>query len=199
METLHDERTQEAVPQAPETQAPAPGQRRATGRALATVAGIVVIAVGAAVIFVAVGRDHRTTPTTTTPAAAAPAPAPAAPAAPAIAAAGSVNVSLSEFKVAPAATTIAAGNVTLNIANAGTVQHELLVFRSDLAPSAYPKESGDIDEEGQGIVKVSDGDNLDPGATQTRTVDLTQPGTYLFVCNLPGHFAAGMYQVVTVK
>jgi uncharacterized cupredoxin-like copper-binding protein len=108
-------------------------------------------------------------------------------------------VTLSEFKVQTAATTVAAGKVTFQISNAGKVQHELLVFKSDLAPSAYPLKDGNIDEEGPGITKVSDGDNLDPGGTQTRTADLSQPGTYLFVCNLPGHFKAGMYQVVTVK
>jgi uncharacterized cupredoxin-like copper-binding protein len=108
-------------------------------------------------------------------------------------------VTLSEFKVQTAATTAAAGKVTFQISNAGKVQHELLVFKSDLVPSAYPLKDGNIDEEGAGITKVSDGDNLDPGATQTRTVDLSQPGTYLFVCNLPGHFKAGMYQAVTVK
>ena len=108
-------------------------------------------------------------------------------------------VTLSEFKVQTAATTVAPGKVTFQISNAGRVQHELLVFRSDLPPSAYPLKDGNIDEEGPGITKVSDGDNLDPGGTQTRTVDLSQPGTYLFVCNLPGHFKAGMYQVVTVK
>jgi uncharacterized cupredoxin-like copper-binding protein len=108
-------------------------------------------------------------------------------------------VALSEFKVQTAATAVAAGKVTFQISNAGKVQHELLVFRSNLAPSAYPLKDGNIDEEGTGITKVSDGDNLDPGTTQTRTVDLNQPGTYLFVCNLPGHFKAGMYQVVTVK
>lgn len=181
---------EEAVHEAP--QGRRPGANR---RALATVAGIAVLAVGLSVIFVTTGRNNETTPKTTPAAAAAPAPAPAAPAP----AAGPINVTLSEFKVAPAATTIAAGQVTLNITNGGTIQHELLVFRSDLAPSAYPEENGGINEEGLGVEKVSDGDNLDPGATQTRTVDLTAPGTYLFVCNLPGHFAAGMYQVVTVK
>ena len=38
-----------------------------------------------------------------------------------------------------------------------------------------------------------------PTCTQTRMIDLTQPGSYLFVCNLPGHVQAGMYSVVTVK
>ena len=92
-----------------------------------------------------------------------------------------------------------AGKLNFSITNIGTIQHELLVFKSDLASSAYPLDSkGNIVEDGPGVTLVSDGDNIDPGKTQTRTVDLTQPGTYLFVCNIPGHFKAGMFSVVTV-
>ncbi len=109
-----------------------------------------------------------------------------------------VPVALSEWHVAAPAT-IKAGTVNLESANFGTIQHELLVFKSDLAPSAYPVDkTGHIIEDDPGITLVSDGENIDPGKTQARTVDLTQPGTYLFVCNIPGHFKAGMFSVVTV-
>jgi uncharacterized cupredoxin-like copper-binding protein len=92
-----------------------------------------------------------------------------------------------------------AGQVSFAITNFGTIQHELLVFKSDLPPSAFPvDDTGNIIEDGSGITLVSDGDNIDPGRTQARTVDLTQPGSYLFVCNIPGHFKAGMFSVVTV-
>jgi uncharacterized cupredoxin-like copper-binding protein len=92
-----------------------------------------------------------------------------------------------------------AGQANFDITNIGTIQHELLVFKSDLPPSSYPVDKdGNIIEDGPGITLVSDGDNIDPGKTQTRVVDLTKPGTYLFVCNIPGHFHAGMFSVVTV-
>ena len=92
-----------------------------------------------------------------------------------------------------------AGQANFSITNIGTIQHETLVFKSDLTPTAHPVDSkGNIIEDGPGINLVSDGDKIDPGKTQTRTVGLTQPGTYLFVCNIPGHFKAGMFTVVTV-
>lgn len=91
-----------------------------------------------------------------------------------------------------------AGHVTFAITNAGAAPHELLVFSSKLEPAAYPTDSsGTILEEGAGITLVSDGENLDPGGSQPRTVDLT-PGKYVFVCNIPGHFKQGMFTVVTV-
>jgi len=109
-----------------------------------------------------------------------------------------IPASLNEWHVA-VPNSIRAGSVVLEAANFGTIQHELLVFKSDLPPTGFPLDpDGNIIEDGPGINLVSDGDNLDPGTTQSRTVDLTQPGAYLFVCNIPGHFKAGMYSPVTV-
>jgi uncharacterized cupredoxin-like copper-binding protein len=108
-------------------------------------------------------------------------------------------VGLSEYRVELPAVTLSPGLKTLRISNFGTMPHELLVFKSDKAPTEYPMENGNINEEDPSITKVSDGDNLAPGTTQTRPIDLRAPGTYLFVCNLPGHFKLGMYTVVTVS
>jgi len=109
-----------------------------------------------------------------------------------------IPAALSEWHIA-APSTITAGSVILEAANFGTIQHEILVFKSDLPSSSYPLDKdGNIIEDDPSINLLSDGDNLDPGTTQTRTVDLTQPGSYLFVCNIPGHFKAGMYSPITV-
>jgi uncharacterized cupredoxin-like copper-binding protein len=172
---------------------PEPSRGGGTQRAWAAIGLIVLGAIGLVAAFFLVTRDN-----TTAPVAASSATDQSATVAPVAPATGPVTVSLSEFKVSMPAT-IAAGQVTLNIRNDGTVAHELLVFKSPLEVSQYPKVSGGIDEEGPGITKDSDGDNLDPGTTQTRTIDLSAPGTYVFVCNLPGHFAAGMYTTVVVK
>jgi len=107
------------------------------------------------------------------------------------------SLSLYEWKVI-APSTLKAGTTTFVIGNFGTIQHELLIFKSNLDASAYPKDAkGDIIEDGPGINLLSDGENIDPAGTQTRTVHLT-PGTYLFVCNIPGHFKNGMVTAVTV-
>jgi len=117
-----------------------------------------------------------------------------APTAPAPAAG---TIVLSEWKVV-AASTVKAGTVKFKITNAGTIPHELLVFRSDLSAAAYPTDpAGDIIEEGGGVTLASDGANIDPAGSQTRSIKLTA-GTYLFVCNIPSHFHSGMFTVVTV-
>jgi len=112
-------------------------------------------------------------------------------------AAGRPTVSLTEWKVVVAGT-IKSGKIDLAISNIGTIPHELLVFKSNRDPSAYPTDAaGNIKEEGAGVDLVSDGDNIDPGGSQARTINLA-PGRYLFVCNIPGHFKAGMFAIVTV-
>jgi uncharacterized cupredoxin-like copper-binding protein len=107
------------------------------------------------------------------------------------------TISLTEWKVVVGGT-IKSGKTDFTITNIGVAPHELLVFKSNRAPSAYPTDAaGDIKEEGAGVSLVSDGDNIDPGGSQSRTVDLV-PGRYLFVCNIAGHFKQGMFVVVTV-
>jgi len=157
-----------------------------TGAAIAIAAlGVAIIALIIAVCALAVAASKSQTTTVT------PSPAPAST---------DVAVTLTDYKIGLASTTISPTNAALQITNSGAIAHELLVFSSALAPADFPKQAdGSIDEEGAGITKISDGDNLDPGARQTRTIDLTKPGTYVFVCNLPGHYAAGMYTTVTVK
>ena len=149
---------------------------------------LVALAVSIAALVVSVNHETKRTVTNTTAA-----PAPEAPS-------GGDTIALREYSVNVAPPTVSAGTHTFAIANDGRTEHELLVFHTSLAPATFPiGADGDINEDAPGMNRVSDGDNIAPGGTQKRTVDLSQPGTYVFVCNLPGHFKAGMYQVLTVK
>ena len=38
-----------------------------------------------------------------------------------------------------------------------------------------------------------------PGTKATLTVSLTKPGKYEYLCTVPGHAAAGMNGIITVK
>ena len=58
--------------------------------------------------------------------------------------------------------------------------------------------TGDVNEDDPGLPNVTDGDDIAPGTTQTRVINLSTAGTYLFMCNLPGHFKSGMHEIITV-
>ena len=149
---------------------------------------LVALAVSIAALVISVSHQTKRTVTST-------AAAPVVKTPP-----GTPTIRLREYNVNVGASTLNAGNDAFTIANNGRTEHEVLVFHTDLSPAAFPlDQEGNINEDAPGMNKVSDGENIAPGGTQKRTIDLTQPGTYVFVCNLPGHFKAGMYQVVTVK
>jgi uncharacterized cupredoxin-like copper-binding protein len=163
------------------------------------------IAIFALALGVAAAACGPSAPASSQPSAANPSPPTAAPTASPVASVAAIpaalavapTISLYEYKVI-VPSTMKAGKSTFTISNFGTIPHELLIFKSALAPAAYPTDAaGDIKEEGGGVTLVSDGDNIDPTGSQVRSVDLT-PGTYVFVCNIPGHFNHGMFSVVTV-
>ncbi len=109
------------------------------------------------------------------------------------------TATLSEFKI-DTPTVVKPGAYSYVFFNGGTMQHELLVFHPSLPRDHLAIDAdGNLAEDAPGMNKISDGDNINPAETQTRTVDLTTPGTYLFVCNLPGHYKNGMFTWVTVK
>jgi uncharacterized cupredoxin-like copper-binding protein len=110
---------------------------------------------------------------------------------------GTIAASLSEWHVRLSADRLAAGKYASAIRNDGKEEHELIAFKLDSATQPIPlDEAGEVDEDA--LHKVTDGPDMAAGRSQTRVVDLTSPGTYIFMCNLAGHYAAGMHTIVTV-
>jgi len=104
---------------------------------------------------------------------------------------------LADYSIGLSGTPVHIGTNAFAIENGGTQEHEFIGFKIDQPVASLAlTPDGDLNEDV--LDNVTDGDNLQPGTDQTRLVNLTEPGTYLFVCNLPGHFAKGMYTVVTL-
>ena len=109
------------------------------------------------------------------------------------AAAKATDVKLSEWKLAPSATNVAAGKVRISAANDGKTTHEMIVLRTD-KPAASLGSGKRVSEAGS-VGEISD---LKAGASASKTFDLS-PGHYVVICNLPGHYAAGMRADLTVR
>lgn len=102
--------------------------------------------------------------------------------------------------------TVPHGKVSFVVTNRGNRKHELVVLPLDGDQRAGSRAIGTdrrVDESGSlGEVADSAGGSGDkgiaPGATGWVTLDLPA-GRYELICNLPGHYAAGMFSELTVS
>jgi len=127
-----------------------------------------------------------------------PPPAPAAP--------KSATVTMGapdEFAMVPEVPEVAAGRVTLDVVNEGSIEHEVVLIKTDRDSGDLPTDAnGAAREDGAVAPHGSDhemaagdhhaGVHFAKGTTGTVAVDL-EPGSYAVVCNLPGHYEAGMH------
>ena len=114
---------------------------------------------------------------------------------------GDVAVTLDNFKIVMP-TTLHPGRHTFALTNSGSVPHELLLFRTDLAANALPiGPDGNVIEDSPLMQKVVDSGNAtNPGGSESApTSQPLTPGHYVAVCNLPGHYRLGMRLNVTVS
>lgn len=87
-----------------------------------------------------------------------------------------VPVTETEFKITLPSTTLKAGDITFQVKNAGTIDHDLVITGNGVS-AGTPRFPG--------------------GQTKTLKVNL-KPGTYKLFCSVPGHEQAGMVQNITV-
>jgi uncharacterized cupredoxin-like copper-binding protein len=106
-----------------------------------------------------------------------------------------VQVSLRDDAVTLDPNSAGAGSITFSATNDGTATHEIEVFRGDVDPATLPVEDNVASTEG--LELVDEIEDITPGSSADLTVDL-DAGAYVVMCNLPGHFARGMYSTFEV-
>jgi len=101
-----------------------------------------------------------------------------------------------------------AGDVTFVVKNSGTIEHELLVLKTntpfdrlpvaDAGDPPVPVQTGaDKVDEGGNIGETGD-PNLQPGDTRSFTIKHMVAGRYVLVCNIAKHYGMGMRAAFTI-
>ena len=103
-------------------------------------------------------------------------------------------ISMTEFKFTPANPELARGKLEITATNKGKTAHTLVLLKTDADPSKLPKRGDNVSEKNS----IGEIPPLVPGESAAHTFDL-KPGTYVMVCNVPGHYDAGMYGTLTVR
>ena len=129
---------------------------------------------------------------------------------------GTVAVSLADtvgksgpWSITVSPTSISAGNVSFAVKNRGTIEHEMIVLKTDVAFDQLPVvDAGDppapvttgankVDEAGN-VGETGDPD-LKPGDSRTFTIKGMEAGRYVLLCNIAGHYGQGMRTAFTVS
>ncbi len=100
---------------------------------------------------------------------------------------------------------VPAGTLSLRVRNTGVMVHEVVVLplsAGRVAGERTVRADGTVAETGKVAEAANscgegDGDGIAPGAASWVTMTLP-PGDYELLCNLPGHYPAGMYVTLHV-
>ncbi len=105
-----------------------------------------------------------------------------------------------DFHIEFPSTTLTAGNYLFVDTNHGASAHELVMWKTSARADRLPLDKdGRVNEDSSALESVLDsGSSLRPGETRILTATL-EPGHYVLVCNLPGHYRAGMHLNITVQ
>ena len=109
---------------------------------------------------------------------------------------GGVAATEKDFEIDLASSSAPAGSVTFNISNEGPSTHEFVILKTDDAADALPTKDSEVEEDKLDV--VDEAEDIAPSTTATLTTDL-EAGSYVIICNVTGHYEAGMHTAFTVN
>jgi uncharacterized cupredoxin-like copper-binding protein len=98
------------------------------------------------------------------------------------------------------------GTVSFVATNLGSINHELVILplpANQIVGTRSLRADSTVDEsasigEASNTCAAGTGEGIAPASSSWTTLTLA-PGRYELVCNIPGHYAAGMYTQLTVR
>ncbi len=110
-----------------------------------------------------------------------------------------VTVTIRDDAITLSDGSIAAGELTFEGVNDGTMTHEFEILRvpDGVDANALPQDGTTVPAD-ELLEPVDEVEDIAPGTSATLSLDL-EPGTYAVICNLPGHYANGMHTTFTVS
>ena len=107
-----------------------------------------------------------------------------------------LTVDMKDYSITLSTPTVKAGVVKIGIRNQGSMVHDFDIIKTDLAPDKLPMDTGAAKAKTDGLVKQMT--NIAAGRVTTLSADL-QPGHYVIICNVVGHYQLGMRMELKVE
>jgi uncharacterized cupredoxin-like copper-binding protein len=107
-----------------------------------------------------------------------------------------ITASMKEFGIDLTTASATAGEVKFKTVNNGALPHEFKAIKTDVAADKLALDGAKVDEGKYDVAKKTD--TLAAGETRDVTFDLSS-GRYVLICNVEGHYQAGMHAAFTVN
>ncbi|MBC7644801.1 MAG: hypothetical protein H7123_06725 [Thermoleophilia bacterium] len=111
-----------------------------------------------------------------------------------VSASSNLSVAVGDMFITAKATSVKAGNVHVHVKNSGRLGHEVVFLKVADAHEMLRPGAGSRLSEKNSVGEVAD---IAAHGSKSGTVKLS-PGTYQMVCNLAGHYMAGMHAPLIV-
>ena len=98
-------------------------------------------------------------------------------------------VEMTDYTVVPNLPSVRVGEMKIGVRNRGSQPHDLVILRTDLEPDKLPYDAGRARAGEPGLVARTK--ELRAGGTAALTATL-EPGHYVLICNVAGHYGLGM-------
>ena len=113
-----------------------------------------------------------------------------------------IQVTLDEWSVTSNVGTASAGPITFKASNEGSIPHNLEIYRigveTDIAE--FPTQSGVAHPEEDTGARIGEiEERLLTALDAVEVTYLLESGRYALLCNIPGHYVAGMFAELSVK
>ena len=103
-----------------------------------------------------------------------------------------VNLTEREWRITADIQKVHAGPVKFTAANLGTMEHELVVVRTDYPDGRIPLDGNKFDEKAPGVSSPGEISEYKMDTTGETVINL-EPGRYQLVCNISSHYHNGMH------
>jgi uncharacterized cupredoxin-like copper-binding protein len=106
-----------------------------------------------------------------------------------------VVAEMTDYKITVSVPSAKAGKIKIGVRNLAAMEHSFEVIKTDLPQDKLPVDGASAKAKEDG--KVGEIKSLPAGKSGAVTLDL-QPGKYVFICNIAGHYQLGMRTGFTV-
>jgi uncharacterized cupredoxin-like copper-binding protein len=106
-----------------------------------------------------------------------------------------VVADLADYKITVNVPSVKAGKVKIGVRNVAPMEHSFQVLKTDLPQDKLPVDGASAKAKEEG--KVGEIPSIPAGKSAAVTLDLA-PGSYVFICNVAGHYQLGMHTGFTV-